>query len=90
MLHHLPGSARQQCAFEMRRVLKPGGRILAVDFAPPGRKGHGFLARLHRHGHIRLDDMMASFTAVGLTTESGLVGMRKLHFVLATAPKRTS
>jgi ubiquinone/menaquinone biosynthesis C-methylase UbiE len=90
MLHHLPGSARQQCVFEMRRVLKPGGRILAVDFAPPRRKGHGFLARLHRHGHVRLDDIMASFSAAGLTAESAPLGTRKLHFVLAAAPQRTS
>src|SRR5262245_34868258 len=32
MLHHLPLKTRKQCAHEMRRVLKPGGRALAVDF----------------------------------------------------------
>src|SRR5262245_39034218 len=32
MLHHLPRKAREQCAREMRRVLKPSGRVLAVDF----------------------------------------------------------
>ena len=26
MLHHLPRNTRQQCAIEIRRVLKPGGR----------------------------------------------------------------
>jgi ubiquinone/menaquinone biosynthesis C-methylase UbiE len=35
MLHHLPRNARQQRAAEMRRVLKPGGRVLAVDFGGP-------------------------------------------------------
>src|SRR5215216_4246893 len=38
MLHHLPPSAREQCAREVRRVLKPGGRVLAVDFATSGKK----------------------------------------------------
>jgi ubiquinone/menaquinone biosynthesis C-methylase UbiE len=38
MLHHLPPEARQQCAREMRRVLKPGGRVLAVDFGVSGKK----------------------------------------------------
>ena len=35
MLHHLPRRVREQCVQEMRRVLKPGGRVLAVDFANP-------------------------------------------------------
>ncbi len=30
MLHHLPHKARQGCASEIRRVLKPGGRVLAL------------------------------------------------------------
>jgi ubiquinone/menaquinone biosynthesis C-methylase UbiE len=33
MLHHLPDQeARRQCIHEIRRVLRPGGRLLAVDF----------------------------------------------------------
>jgi len=40
MLHHLPGKLRSQCAVEVRRVLKPGGRVLAIDFGTsPGEKG---------------------------------------------------
>ena len=33
MLHHLPRKVRRQCAREIRRVLKPQGRALVVDFA---------------------------------------------------------
>jgi len=44
MLHHLPRNARQQCAAEMRRVLKPGGRVLAVDFGLAPRERKGILA----------------------------------------------
>src|SRR5262245_23320310 len=33
MLHHLPRNGREQCAREMRRVVKSGGRVLAVDFS---------------------------------------------------------
>src|SRR5262245_19856310 len=32
MLHHLSRKARQELAVEMCRVLKPGGRVLAIDF----------------------------------------------------------
>jgi ubiquinone/menaquinone biosynthesis C-methylase UbiE len=41
MLHHLGPKAHQLCAQEVRRVLKPGGRVLAIDFARPaeGKKG---------------------------------------------------
>ena len=35
MLHHLPGDLKQRGLNEMRRVLKPGGVCLVVDFEPP-------------------------------------------------------
>ena len=87
MLHHLPGKARQQCAGEIRRVLKPGGRVLAVDFGGPARDRRGLFAHVHRHGHVNLPDMIALLSGVGLNmVESGAVGLRDLQFVLATAP----
>jgi ubiquinone/menaquinone biosynthesis C-methylase UbiE len=35
MLHHLPEDVRRLAFVEIRRVLCPGGRLLAVDFEPP-------------------------------------------------------
>jgi ubiquinone/menaquinone biosynthesis C-methylase UbiE len=84
MLHHLPRKTRQQCATEIRRVLKPGGRVLAVDFGRPTRRG--LVAHFHRHGHVAVEDIMSVLGNAGLTTvKSGLVGMRDLHFVLGEA-----
>lgn len=42
-LHHLPQDARAGAIEEMRRVVKPGGRVLIVEF----RKGRGAWAVLH-------------------------------------------
>lgn len=87
MLHHLPRSARQQCVREVRRVLKPGGRVLAVDFGQPAASRRGWLARIHRHGHVDVADLRGLVTEAGLTiVESGAVGISDLHFALAEAP----
>jgi ubiquinone/menaquinone biosynthesis C-methylase UbiE len=84
MLHHLPRKARQECACEMRRVLKPGGRVLAVDF---GGEKRSFLTHFHRHGHVNLRDIIGVLNQAGLNTlESGAVGISDLHFALATTP----
>lgn len=86
MLHHLPGKLRSRCAAEVRRVLKPGGRLLAIDFGTsPGQKG--IIAHFHRHGHINLAEMVALFDEVGLhIAESGVVGIGDLEYALAVAP----
>jgi ubiquinone/menaquinone biosynthesis C-methylase UbiE len=89
MLHHLPSNARQQCVCEIRRVLKPGGRVLAVDFGSHVREKRGFFAHFHRHGHVNLPDIIALFNEAGLNIiESGAVGMLDLQFVLAMAPRQ--
>lgn len=83
MLHHLPRNLRQQCAREVRRVLKPRGRVLAVDFGVPQRKS-GFLAHFHRHGHVEPQEIITVLDEVGLRlVQSGPVGISSLHFVLA-------
>ena len=87
MLHHLPRAPRQQGVREMRRVLKPGGRLLAVDFGGAGSP-HGLFSHFHRHGRIDPRDLAAPVSDSGLSiVESAAVGMRDLQFVLATAPQ---
>jgi ubiquinone/menaquinone biosynthesis C-methylase UbiE len=86
MLHHLPGKLRNECAAEVRRVLKPGGRMLAIDFGTaPGEKS--IFAHFHRHGHIDLAEMSAIFSGAGLNiAQSGPVGIGDMEYVLAIAP----
>lgn len=88
MLHHLPQKTRRQCAAEIRRVLKPDGRVLAVDFEGFSNQKRTFLSHFHRpHGHVSRSDIIALFSEAGLEAiDSGPVGIRDLQFVLAQAP----
>jgi ubiquinone/menaquinone biosynthesis C-methylase UbiE len=84
MLHHLPRKARQACAGEIRRVLKPTGRALVVDFARAQDKST-FLAHFHRHGHVDPKDVVSLLGGAGFrTVDSGPVGFSSLQYVLAT------
>jgi ubiquinone/menaquinone biosynthesis C-methylase UbiE len=84
MLHHLPRQARQQAVGEMRRVLKPGGRLFVVDFAGASPNGHGPLVHFHRRGHVEPRALAELVRNAGLhVLETGPVGRWKLHFVLA-------
>ncbi len=84
MLHHLPRKARGHCAKEIHRVLKPGGRLLAVDFGAVSHEIKTFLGRFHRHSYVELSEMTALFREAGLTfVTSGPVGIRELQFVFA-------
>ncbi len=82
MLHHLPRKTRQQCAGEIKRVLRVGGRVVAVDF---GRgSGRGLMAHFHRHGYVDVKDIVSLLEEAGLTVRAtGPVGMNNLNFALA-------
>lgn len=89
MLHHLPRAAREQCTREIRRVLKPGGRLLAVDFGvEPGKRKRrkSLIEHFHRHGRVDLHDIVKLAGNAGLEViESGAVGLLGLNFVLAAS-----
>ena len=86
MLHHLPREARNQCARELRRVLTPGGRVLAVDFGRATRGRKSLIEHFHRHGGVDVREIIGLLRSAGLEIiESGAVGVRGMSFVLATA-----
>jgi len=85
MLHHIPRPVRRQCFVEIRRALKPRGRLLVVDFSRPQVK-RGILAHFHRHGHVDFADVRTMLTDAGFRVmEDGPVGFSSLQFVLAWA-----
>ena len=84
MLHHLPRPARLVCAREARRVLKPGGRFVVSDFETPARAAKGLLARVHRHGGVRQEEVRAMLLDAGFAIDrSGELGVSNLHFTIA-------
>jgi ubiquinone/menaquinone biosynthesis C-methylase UbiE len=86
MLHHLPRRAREQCVRETRRVLKPGGRVLAADFGGATEDRKSIIRHFHRHGRVDVHDIVKLLSEAGLEIiESGPVGVRDLNFALATA-----
>lgn len=87
MLHHFPRKLRAQAVGEFRRVLKPGGRIVIADFQDSGSKPSGVmrLIRRHRHGHVKLDDMLGMLNEARLeVVNSGLLRQPNIYFVVAT------
>lgn len=86
MLHHLPDDARQKCLEEIRRVLKPAGRMLAVDFGGTAEERESRAGRHRNHADFDLRDAIPMLREVGLNRiESGAMGFRDLQFIRAAA-----
>jgi ubiquinone/menaquinone biosynthesis C-methylase UbiE len=84
MLHHLPRAVREQCAREMRRVIKPGGRVVVVDFGARPRE-RAMLDRFHNHGSVDLREIERVLTDAGLAVEDkGPMGIYEIVFVIAS------
>ncbi len=67
MLHHLPGEVRRQGFAQVLRVLKPGGRFLAVDLADRSRSLIGRLTGVFGHAMPRgyVEGLVSEMQAAG-------------------------
>lgn len=84
MLHHLSKPVRAEFVREAERVLKPGGRLLLIDFGKPERRSN-WLPRLHRHGHIDMHAIAALLSECGFKVDdTGAVGTKNLNYIRAT------
>jgi ubiquinone/menaquinone biosynthesis C-methylase UbiE len=91
MLHHLTEDGRSRGLAEITRVLKPGGRFLAVDIGGETRSRPGLFFRLRRHAGFDLLKLVPALESAGLTVlEEGpvggprLFGLSGLRFILST------
>ena len=89
MLHHLPEDVKRKGLAEIRRVLKPGGRFLAVDFGQTGTSVMGHLMSMlgHGHGHASMEALAPAMETAGFTdVEAGVTKYRAVAFLRGQAP----
>ena len=89
MLHHLPGDLKQRGLAEMRRVLKPGGVCLVVDFEPPKSGLLRLIVQNHMAPMANVDvrEYVPLLTEAGFTNiEIGPTSSKLLSYVRGRAP----
>ena len=87
MLHHLPDGVKRKGLAEVRRVLKPGGRFLAVDFGGTSQSVIGHLLSVLGHTHgASLDALVPAMEEAGFTeVETGVTKYRSVAYLRGRA-----
>ena len=88
MLHHLPDDLKRRGFHEIARVLKPGGRLLAVDFSPDASFGiFSLLTRFITHGLPKsyIADLVAMMRNAGFSAEVVRAGKEPYAFIRAVS-----
>lgn len=84
MFHHLARRDKERMLGEVRRVLRPGGRLHLLDFGGPITTGAGFVARRIHAGQLLRDNaedrVIALLHAAGFASPS-VVGRRASPFI---------
>ncbi len=90
MMHHLPDTLKQQALMEVRRVLKPGGRLIIVDIRRPTSLAGRMLNIMLLHGAMKagVQDLGHMLTQAGFQIqEIGTLPIRMLGFIRASIVK---
>jgi ubiquinone/menaquinone biosynthesis C-methylase UbiE len=74
MLHHLPDDIKRTGLDEIRRVLKPGHRFMAMDFAAHSHSPLGHLLSIfgHSRGESMVDKLMPMLKDAGFSDVEGI------------------
>lgn len=90
VMHHLPEDVKRKGLAEVRRVLKPGGRFVAVDIRSPDTGPHALLAHLfvgHHMGPSDIGEAVGLMDAAGFAgTSTGRTSISWFSFARGTAP----
>ncbi|MBK9714092.1 MAG: class I SAM-dependent methyltransferase [Kouleothrix sp.] len=88
MWHHLPTDLQAEALAELRRVLRPGGRLLIVDFRhPTSLLGHvGLVMSGHGSSRVGVQDVRSQLAAHGFRdVEQGKIWLPLLGFTRGRA-----
>ena len=85
MMHHLPDEARLPAVREMKRVLRPGGKLLLADFTIPEHGAWRVVAMLTGHAEMqrRVPPLEPLIAEAGFTEIRSGEAPPWLHFVRA-------
>lgn len=89
MMHHLPATTKEEGLAEIKRVLRPKGRLLIVDFKrPTSNIGKTVItALLHGGLQIGVQDLAQPVTAAGFTVmQQGNTALWPIGYLLAEKP----